>query len=161
MKLTETLTVVVIVGILAGLSIPTVLKTSDKAKVNTAIAVLAQQFRAKRLDFETGTRTVCIRSSPDRKVTEFSADSNCQVWQTLGAVEIDTKNTTFRTVAGIAGKSNSGIYRASWGDTVAGYGGSWGQLGRITITSGSHSACLFLNNVEGDFVIRYGNSCNR
>ena len=59
---------------------------------------------------------------------------------------------------------NGGIYyRASWADTRGGLGGSWGQLGRIVLTTPEISAkkCLFLFRVDGSWNIRDNHSCNR
>jgi len=53
------------------------------------------------------------------------------------------------------------IYRASWADTKGGLGGSWGQLGRITlVASGTpDKRCLFLFRVDGSWDIRQDDRC--
>ena len=84
-------------------------------------------------------------------------------WQSLTAgVGIDTANSTLRRVSGVGGNDGT-IYRVSWADTRGGLGGSWGQLGRLTLTAEgtTDKRCLFLFRVDGSWDIREDNRCQR
>jgi len=77
------------------------------------------------------------------------------------------KNTRYQATGGgshpisLCMAASETIYRASWGDTREGLGGSWGQLGRITLVAAGtpDKRCLFLFRVDGSWDIRQDNRC--
>lgn len=106
--------------------------------------------------------TLCMTEDEYRATYAKIKGSNCTMvtsWSHLpSGVAIDEKNSTLRRVAGIAG-GRGNIYRVSWADTKAGYGGSWGQLGRLTLMAGSRRKCLFISMVDGSWQIKEGKKC--
>lgn len=165
MKLAEKLTVVAIVGILAAISLPTYLDLVNRFKLNAAINQIVESMKQTRyaaLDEEP--KTVCIRTTVDRIEIAGIHGTDCENgvgWnQAPSGIKIDEPNSTLRRVASVAGNHGK-IYRASWATTAAGYGGSWGQLGRITLTIGTHRKCVFLKNVQGDIEVKRNRSCLR
>ncbi|HLO85473.1 MAG TPA: type II secretion system protein [Nostocaceae cyanobacterium] len=164
MKLSEQLVVITIIGILIAFLFPSIVGIKNRIELSTAINTLAQAFRKARMDSigEFTPMTVCIAEVNKKVAYANISGGNCDKisnWQYLGSgVIIDRPNSTFRTVTGVAGNGGK-VYRASWGDTEAGLGGSWGQLGRITLVQGKNRKCIFLSNVKGDFDVREGKRC--
>ncbi len=164
----ELMVVLIILGISSAIAIPSLLQFIARAQLNSATFELAQQFKQTRFDAmgEGSTpKTLCIRQSTGVEFTHING-TECEVvqsWQKVTAgVSIDTANSTLRTVKEIAGNGGT-IYRASWADTQAGFGGSSGQLGRLTLKTEwiTSKKCLFLFDVNGEWNIREDKNCLR
>ncbi|MFM8300085.1 MAG: prepilin-type N-terminal cleavage/methylation domain-containing protein [Microcystis aeruginosa] len=162
-----TLTLITIL-LLIGFSILS--RLIAELRLDIATFELSQHWKFTRFD-ATGSGTtptaLCMKRSAEWQieVAKIPGD-DCETvtgWQSLTAgVGIDMANSTLRRVKGPAG-NNGTIYRVSWGDTKGGLGGSWGQLGRLTLTAQGTTAkrCLFLFRVDGSWDIREDNRCQR
>ncbi|MGB3693073.1 MAG: prepilin-type N-terminal cleavage/methylation domain-containing protein [Spirulinaceae cyanobacterium] len=164
--LIEAMIVLVIISIFAAIAIPTYLHFASKAKLRAAIFELSQFWKETRFDaMDSGSTpsTICMAESTSNQVVYAKLNGkDCNLvtaWHSLPrGVSIDEENSTLRTVSGVAGNDGK-IYRVSWADTKAGYGGSWGQLGRITLQAGTAKQCLFLFSTKGDWEARKGKKC--
>ena len=168
MKKSELIVVVVILSILASIGIPSYLNWLNKSKLSIAITSLAQWMRYTRYESigDTNPKTICINDNDQQLKVAVIPETDCESvtnWRDLpSGVIIDRLNSSLRTQPGVAG-NNGTIYRASWADTAAGIGGSWGQLGRITLMSNNSTErkCIFLSHVDGRFDVRNGDRCIR
>lgn len=167
--LLEFLIVVLIISILIGISLPIYGRMMASIRLNSAIHELSQQWKMTRIHSigeGDSPRSICIQELNDKIQYAVIEGTQCETtndWKFLHkGVTIDETNSTLRTVTGIAGNGGV-IYRASWADTAGGMGGSYGQLGRITliVERFSFRKCLFLYNVEGQWEIRENKSCLR
>jgi type II secretory pathway pseudopilin PulG len=168
MTLLETLIVLLLLSILILLLFNTIIQFLAYIKLNIATNQLAMYWRATRYDAMGGgsqPTTLCMKISEPILFAQI-AGSRCEnvtQWSSLThGVAIDTSNSTLRTVAGIAGNGGT-IYRVSWADTRSGYGGSYGQLGKIVLMSPGTGAkrCLVLFNTDGTWNIRQNSKCQR
>lgn len=160
-----TLTLITIL-LLIGFSILS--RLIAELRLDMATFELSQHWKFTRFD-ATGSGTtptaLCMKDDGRIEVAKIVGD-DCETvseWQSLtNGVNIDTANSTLRRVSGVGG-NNGTIYRVSWADTRGGLGGSWGQLGRLTLTAQGTTAkrCLFLFRVDGSWDIREDNRCQR
>ncbi len=159
--LLEMIIVVMIIGILIAIFLPFYLGVLGKAKLDIAIFELSQYWKHTRFDAIGNGRSaqsLCMKEDELGKV-EYSKilGKDCDTatnWQSLNpGISIDVNNSTLY-------QKNS-IYRVSWADTDAGFGGSSGRLGRLTLIAIGLPAkkCLFLYKVDGSWNIREDNSC--
>ncbi|MCT7977672.1 pilus assembly FimT family protein [Laspinema olomoucense] len=179
--LTELLCVVIIIGILCAVLLPTLMRVIGTFRVNTAILQIHLHAGAARMGAigsafdghnvrEETSRTVCIANTDKGIKFQQIAGTNCEAlsessWIHVGGgVQVDEDNSTFRTRAGIMGKGSGSnpIFRVSFADTRAGLGASYGSLGRVTV---KHSwtperRCYFQFNVDGSSNIRRNKECN-
>ena len=165
MKLSEKLVVVVIIGILSSIGLSTFLGVINRSRLDVAILQIQKSMEFSRIESLTSgqVETFCIKEQLGTVKIGNVSGGDCDevtLWKTLSGVRIDTNNSSLRTSSGVAGNGGS-IYRASWAKTAAGYGASWGQLGRITITAGNKRKCVFLKNIIGEIEVRQGNNCLR
>jgi Tfp pilus assembly protein FimT len=168
--LNETLVVLGLSAILLALLLPTILRLLAEILLGIAISELSWQWKITRLDATgNGTTpiTLCIRETVRYRIEVAKIQGDrCETvtrWQALiPGVEIDENNSTLRRVSGVAGNTGS-IYRVSWADTRSGLGGSWGQLGRLTLIAAgtSRKKCLFLFDTKGGWNIRENQKCNK
>jgi prepilin-type N-terminal cleavage/methylation domain-containing protein len=166
--LTELLVVIVIIGILLSISLPTFQDMLAKMRLNAAIAQLSQWFKHTRLEATADDDlpdTLCITEDQQQvKVKPMYDRSDCSadgIWHNLPqGVLISAADSTLRTSDKASGNGGS-IYRVSWADTDAGLGGSWGQLGKIVLTAGRYTRCVVLFNINGDWEVRDGDRCLR
>jgi prepilin-type N-terminal cleavage/methylation domain-containing protein len=117
-------------------------------RLDMATFELSQHWKFTRFD-ATGSGTtptaLCMKDDGRIEVAKIASD-DCETvseWQSLtDGVDIDTANSTLRRVSGV---------------------GSWGQLGRLTLTAQGTTAkrCLFLFRVDGSWDIREDNRCQR
>lgn len=165
--LLELLVTLTIIAILLMIGFPLLSRSLAEIRLNIATFELSQHWKFARFDATGNGATptaLCMKSTERRiEVAKISGD-NCEAvtgWQSLTeGVGIDTANSTLRRVKGLAGNDGT-IYRVSWADTNGGLGGSWGQLGRLTLIVKGTSAkrCLFLFRVDGSWNIRKDNQC--
>jgi prepilin-type N-terminal cleavage/methylation domain-containing protein len=156
-ELLVTLTLIAIL-LLIGFSILS--RLIAELRLDMATFELSQHWKFTRFD-ATGSGTIpttlCMKDDRRIEVAKIASD-DC----VTAEVGIDTANSTLRRVSGVGG-NNGTIYRVSWADTRGGLGGSWGQLGRLTLTAQGTTAkrCLFLFRVDGSWDIRENNRCQR
>lgn len=165
--LIELLVTLTLIAILLMISFSLLSPLLAEIRLNIATFELSQHWKFTRFDATGNGATptaLCMKSSERRiEVAKISGD-NCEAvteWQSLTkGVGIDTANSTLRRVNGLAG-NNGTLYRVSWADTKGGLGGSWGQLGRLTLIAEGTTAkrCLFLFRVDGSWNIRKDNQC--
>ncbi|MCZ8119202.1 MAG: prepilin-type N-terminal cleavage/methylation domain-containing protein [Microcystis sp. LE18-22.4A] len=162
-ELLVTLTLITIL-LLIGFSILS--RLIAELRLDMATFELSQHWKFTRFDaMGSGTTptTLCMKDDGRIEVAKIAGD-DCETvseWQSLtNGVDIDTTNSTLRRVSGVGGNDGT-IYRVSWADTKGGMGGSWGQLGRLTLTAQGTTAkrCLFLFRVDGSWDIREDNRC--
>ena len=160
----ELLVVLVIIGILVAIALPIFNGIVAGVRLSAATSALSRWFNSTRLESigESIPETLCIRQSATVEVAQISG-TDCESvenWQSLGSVEIDRKNSTLRTVKGVAGNSGS-IYRVSWADTKAGSAASYGQLGKLVLMADGSSdrSCVVLSNVQGEWRIGKNGDC--
>jgi Tfp pilus assembly protein FimT len=166
----EMLVTIILLGILLTIALSLYHRLIARLRLNTATFEISQQWKATRYQaMGEGSRplSLCMAESEAEqiKVAKVQGDEceNVTDWTPITrGVSIDTNNSTLRRVSGTAGNQGT-IYRASWADTRGGLGGSWGQLGRITlVASGTpDKRCLFLFRVDGSWDIREDASCIR
>ncbi|MGC1244948.1 MAG: prepilin-type N-terminal cleavage/methylation domain-containing protein [Spirulinaceae cyanobacterium] len=164
--LIEVMIVMIIIGIIVAIALPSIFQIVSKFKLRAAIFELSQFWKETRLDAtDSGNipSTICMAESASNQVVYAQVQGkycdSVTSWQYLPrGVSIDEENSTLRTVSGVAGNDGK-IYRVSWADTNAGYGGSWGQLGRITLQAGTGRQCLVLFNIKGEWETRKGTKC--
>jgi prepilin-type N-terminal cleavage/methylation domain-containing protein len=161
----ELLVVVVIIGILIAIAIPAFNGILGRARLSAATSTLSRWFNSTRLDSigEAIPETLCIKQSATVEISQISGTDceDVENWQSLpSGVQIDLTNSTLRTVKAVAGNKGS-IYRASWAETKAGSGGSYGQLGKLVLMADGTSdrSCVVLAKVQGDWDIRYNYDC--
>ena len=140
------------------------------ARLNLAAFELSQAWKVTRFDALGGgdyPDTLCMHAVEPQQIRYAQIrGSDCQEvlhWRSLTrGVGIDRENSTLRTVKAIAGNGGD-IYRVSWADTQGGMGGSWGQLGRLTlqVPGLKRKKCLFLFRVDGSWDIREDRQCHR
>ena len=164
----EAMVTLIIAGILAAIILPALFQFASKSKLRTATFELSQTWKETRFDAMDSSHdplTVCMAESTANQVIYAKVKGrycdSIASWQTLPqGVSIDEVNSTLRKVSGVAGNDGK-IYRVSWANTNAGYGGSWGQLGRITLQAGIAKQCLVLFNTKGQWDIRKDRKCVR
>lgn len=162
----EAMVVLIIAGILAAIATPALFQFVSKSKLSTATSELSQTWKETRfdaMDSRDDPSTVCMAESSTNQVIYAKVKGrycdSITSWQTLPqGVSLDEENSTLRKVSGVAGNHGK-IYRVSWANTNAGYGGSWGQLGRITLQAGTAKKCLVLFNTEGQWDMREDRKC--
>jgi Tfp pilus assembly protein FimT len=170
LTLLETLISLTMLGILVALIYPMMFRLMMLQRLKIVSFELLEHWKLTRMQ-ATGNgsypTTLCMGEfSPGQISYTQIAGSQCEtatqwIYLTTG-VSIDTDNSTLRTVNGVAGNGGT-IYRVSWADTRAGYGASYGQLGKIvlTIQGLSYRTCLVLYNVDGSLALRYNEQCQR
>ena len=167
LELLVTLTLIAIL-LLIGLSLLS--RLLAELRLDMATFELSQHWKFTRFD-ATGSGATptafCMKDATEQRIEVAKiAGDDCETvseWQSLtDGVGIDTANSTLRRVSGVGGNDGT-IYRVSWADTRGGLGGSWGQLGRLTLTAQGTNAkrCLFLFRVDGSWDIRKDNRCQR
>lgn len=167
MKLTELLTSVSIVGLLATYTVPVSLRIMANAKVTGALLQLHQTSKQSRYDAIVNygqVRSVAIFSGEKPAIAEC-LDGVCA--KPMPMPEGIVIKSTFRGIdAKVAGKA--GADRAtlvSWSsETNAGIGGSFGQHGSITFSHpwSLKKFCLVRGGAfgnEGEYVIRKDKEC--
>jgi len=164
----EMLVTLILLGILLTMAIPFYQRLMAWIRLNIATFEISQHWKNTRYQ-ATGEGShplsLCMAENETQqiKVAKVQGDEceNVTDWTPITrGVSIDTDNSSLRRVSGPAGNQGT-IYRASWSDTRGGLGGSWGQLGRITlVASGTpDKRCLFLFHVDGSWDIRQDNRC--
>lgn len=164
----EMLVTLILLGILLTMAIPFYQRLMAWIRLNIATFEISQQWKNTRYQ-ATGEGShplsLCMAENETQqiKVAKVQGDEceNVTDWTPITrGVSIDTDNSTLRRVSGPVGNQGT-IYRSSWADTRGGLGGSWGQLGRITlVASGTpDKRCLFLFRVDGSWDIRQDNKC--
>lgn len=164
--LTELLVVITIIGILTSISWQTFHDIFAKIRLNATITQLSSWFKHTRLVATADNDlpdTLCIKEDNQQVQLKPVYDrSDCSpdgTWHNLPkGVLISTADSTLRTSDKASGNGGN-IYRVSWADTNAGLGASWGQLGKIVITSGRYTRCIVLFNINGDWEVRDGKKC--
>jgi Tfp pilus assembly protein PilE len=168
--LTEILVTIVIAGILLGISLSMYQRLMAWLRLNIATAELSQHWKTTRyqaIGEGSAPSTLCVAEFENERIQHARVHGDdCTAvthWEFLTrGVKIDEDNSTLRRVSGVAGNSGK-IYRVSWADTRGGIGGSWGQLGRITLLAPGtpEKRCLFLFDTDGSWNIREDGRCNR
>ena len=164
----EMLVTLILLGILLTLALSVYHRLMAWIRLNIATFEISQQWKNTRYQ-ATGEGfhplSLCMAESETEqiKVAKVQGDEceNVTDWTPITrGVSIDTDNSTLRLVSGPMGSKGT-IYRASWADTKGGLGGSWGQLGRITLVAAGtpDKSCLFLFRVDGSWDIRQDNKC--
>jgi Tfp pilus assembly protein FimT len=164
----EMLVTLILLGILLTMAIPFYQRLMAWIRLNIATFEISQHWKNTRYQ-ATGEGShplsLCMAENETQqiKVAKVQGDEceNVTDWTPITrGVSIDTDNSSLRRVSGPAGNQGT-IYRSSWADTRGGLGGSWGQLGRITlVASGTpDKRCLFLFHVDGSWDIRQDNRC--
>jgi hypothetical protein len=162
------LVTLILLGILLTLALSAYHRLMAWIRLNIATFEISQQWKNTRYQ-ATGEGSdplsLCMAASETEqiKVAKVQGDEceNVTDWTPITrGVSIDTDNSTLRRVSGPMGSKGT-IYRASWADTKGGLGGSWGQLGRITLVAAGtpNKSCLFLFRVDGSWDIRQDNKC--
>jgi hypothetical protein len=164
------LVTLILLGILLTIALSLYHRLMAWIRLNTATFEISQQWKATRyqaMGEGSNPLSLCMAESETEqiKVAKVQGDEceNVAHWTPITrGVSIDTDNSTLRRVSGPAGNQGT-IYRASWADTRGGLGGSWGQLGRITLVAAGtpDKRCLFLFRVDGSWDIREDNRCVR
>lgn len=166
--LTELVCSVLLIGTLSAIAIPTMMRLIGNVKVSMAITELTLHGGKSRYDSigESSPNTLCAKNDKNGILYQNITGTDCDSvtsWQSISNVKIDTKNSTLRTVRGVAGNSGGKdpIYRLSFADTDAGYGASYGQLGKLVIQHPwtPKQKCLVLSHVNGRNDIREDNKC--
>ncbi|WP_430014319.1 prepilin-type cleavage/methylation domain-containing protein [Microcystis ichthyoblabe FBCC-A1114] len=164
----EMLVTLILLGILLTIALSVYHRLMAWIRLNIATFEISQHWKHTRYQ-ATGEGSdplsLCMAENETQqiKVAKVQGDKceNVTDWTPITrGVSIDTDNSTLRRVSGPVGNQGK-IYRASWADTRGGLGGSWGQLGRITlVASGTpDKRCLFLFRVDGSWDIRKDNRC--
>lgn len=166
----EMLVTLILLGILLTIALSFYQRLMARIRLNIATFEISQQWKNTRYQAMGGGSyplSLCMtESEPEQiKIAKVQGDrcENVTDWTPITpGVSIDTDNSTLRRVSGPAGNQGT-IYRASWADTKGGLGGSWGQLGRITLVAPGtpDKRCLFLFRVDGSWDIRQDNKCVR
>jgi len=170
-SLTELLVSMAIVGILAAIATPILVRIIGDFRVSAAIAEVRAATRVSRYDAMTGQkpRTLCAgNSSVGLKYLSIEGrdcDDITTSWNEIKSVKVDLEHSTLRSVKGFAGNSQDEdrIYRLSYANTRGGYGGSYGQLGKLVVTHPwtPNRKCIVLSRVNGFTDIREGKACLR
>lgn len=169
--LTELITALTIIGILAAIAFPIFLRILALLKLNHSQNLIAIEFKATRYEaMGSGFhRSICIRENPNTQQIEiaqtpYALCETITAWKSLPrGVQIDHNNSTLRTVSTLAGFSGNQIYRASWSDTNGGLGGSYGQLGKIVLKhprTGNERRCVVLSYIDGNYTLRRNGGCS-
>ncbi|MEG3438675.1 prepilin-type N-terminal cleavage/methylation domain-containing protein [Pannus brasiliensis CCIBt3594] len=168
--LLELLITLVLLGILLAIGLSILLRLMAWTRLNIAASELAAHWRTTRyqaMGEGTNPWTLCMEEIDNEQLRHARIQgSNCEDvtdWQLLTrGVSIDEDNSTLRKGTGVAG-NNGKIYRVSWADTRGGLGGSWGQLGRLTLIAPGtpEKKCLFLFDTDGSWNIREDTRCDR
>lgn len=167
LTMTELLVSGAIVGVIAAVAVPMLLRAIGNAQVRIAVAEIMLQIKGRRYDAmdEELPRSLCVREVDGKVHVARSNGLDCYSsdiqWITLSAdVKLDAKNTTLPSTVNIAGNGGN-TYRFSFADTAGGLGGSYGQLGRVTVTHpwASFRGCVFLSHVDGTYRDAYGKEC--
>lgn len=166
----EMLVTLILLGILLTIALSVYHRLMAWIRLNIATFEISQQWKNTRYQATGGGShplSLCMAESETEQIKVAKVQGgrceNVTDWTPITrGVSIDTNNSTLRRVSGPAGNQGT-IYRASWSDTRGGLGGSWGQLGRITlVASGTpDKRCLFLFRVDGSWDIRQDNRCVR
>ncbi|MFM6056690.1 MAG: prepilin-type cleavage/methylation domain-containing protein, partial [Microcystis aeruginosa] len=166
----EMLVTLILLGILLTIALSVYQRLMAWIRLNIATFEISQQWKNTRyqaMGEGSYPLSLCMAESETEqiKVAKVQGDEceNVTDWTPITrGVSIDTDNSTLRRVSGPVGNQGT-IYRASWADTRGGLGGSWGQLGRITlVASGTpDKRCLFLFRVDGSWDIRQDDRCVR
>jgi type II secretory pathway pseudopilin PulG len=164
----EMLVTLILLGILLTIALSVYHRFMAWIRLNIATFEISQQWKNTRYQATGGGShpiSLCMAASETEQIKVAKVEGNeCENvtdWTPITrGVSIDTNNSTLRRVNGPAGNQGT-IYRASWGDTREGLGGSWGQLGRITLVAAGtpDKRCLFLFRVDGSWDIRQDNRC--
>ncbi|GBF54975.1 hypothetical protein N0824_02844 [Microcystis sp. 0824] len=164
----EMLVTLVLLAILLTIAFSVYHRLMAWIRLNIATFEISQHWKNTRYQAMGGGShplSLCMTASETEqiKVAKVQGDEceNVTDWTPVTrGVSIDTNNSTLRRVNGPVGNQGT-IYRASWADTRGGLGGSWGQLGRITlVASGTpDKRCLFLFRVDGSWDIRQDDRC--
>jgi Tfp pilus assembly protein FimT len=167
--LSELLITLALAAILLTISLSMYQRLLAWIRLNIATSELSQHWKATRYQaMGDGSQlsTLCIAELENEHIqyAQIHGDDCTQVahWQFLTpGVGIDENRSTLRRVSGIAG-NNGEIYRVTWADTRGGIGGTWGQLGRVTLVAPGtpDKKCLFLFNVDGSWNIREDSQCD-
>ncbi len=168
LTLSELLIGITLLTVLIIICWPLIMRLIAWIRLNIATFQLSQQWKFTRYAAIGNGRTpttLCITESQTGRIQYAQIwGNNCEGlrgWESLiSGVSIDRNRSTLRTVASVAGNGGL-IYRVSWADTRAGMGGSWGQLGRLTLTAEGtpERRCLVLFRVDGSWNIREDNNC--
>lgn len=140
--LLETLVIIVIIGILAALAIPSWLSFVTRQRVGSANGRVLQILMAAKSQATTDKIDwqVSFRPTPDGfEYSLHPTESNPAHWEAIDGVFLDPQNTTFYR------NRTTGIYRMQFDWT----GTANGQLGRITLVSGNHSRCVIVSTLLG------------
>jgi type II secretory pathway pseudopilin PulG len=166
----EMLVTLILLGILLTIALSVYHRFMAWIRLNIATFEISQQWKNTRYQATGGGShpiSLCMAASETEQIKVAKVEGNeCENvtdWTPITrGVSIDTNNSTLRRVSGPAGNQGT-IYRASWADTRGGLGGSWGQLGRITLVAPGtpDKRCLFLFRVDGSWDIRQDNRCVR
>ncbi|AVQ73623.1 hypothetical protein MTo_02569 [Microcystis aeruginosa NIES-1211] len=166
----EMLVTLILLAILLTIALSVYHRLMAWIRLNLATFEISQQWKNTRYQATGGGShplSLCMTASEPEQIKVAKVQGgrceNVTDWIPITrGVSIDTNNSTLRRVSGPAGNKGK-IYRASWADTKGGLGGSWGQLGRITlVASGTpDKRCLFLFRVDGSWDIRQDNRCVR
>lgn len=169
-SLTELLVSMAIVGILAAIATPILMRIIGDFRVSAAIAEVRAATRISRYDAMTGQkpRTLCAGNNEQGlkylSIEGTDCDEIATSWMEIKSVKVDLEQSTLRSVKGLAGNAQGGedkIYRLSYANTKGGYGGSYGQLGKLVITHPwtPKRKCIVLSAVDGFTEIREGKAC--
>lgn len=166
----EMLVTIILLGILLTIALSFYHRWMAWIRLNIATFEISQQWKNTRYQaMGEGSHplSLCMAESETEQIKVAKVQGgqceNVTDWTPITrGVSIDTDNSTLRRVSGPVGNQGT-IYRASWADTRGGLGGSWGQLGRITlVASGTpDKRCLFLFRVDGSWDIREDGRCVR
>jgi Tfp pilus assembly protein FimT len=166
----EMLVTIILLGILLTIAFSLYHRLMARIRLNTATFEISQQWKHTRyqaMGEGANPLSLCMAESETEQIkiarVQGNECENVTQWTPITrGVSIDTDNSTLRRVNGVAGNQGT-IYRASWADTRGGLGGSWGQLGRITLIAAGtpDKRCLFLFRVDGSWDIREDTSCVR
>jgi Tfp pilus assembly protein PilE len=168
LTISELLIAVMLLTVLIIIGFPLIMRLIAWIRLNIATFQLSQQWKFTRYEAIGKGRiptTLCITEWQTGQIQYARIwGSNCEGlsnWEFLiSGVSLDRNRSTLRTVASVAGNGGL-IYRVSWADTRGGMGGSWGQLGRLTLTAPGtpERRCLVLFRVDGSWNIREDNNC--
>ena len=164
----EMLVTLILLGILLTIALSVYHRLMAWIRLNIATFEISQQWKNTRYQATGGGShplSLCMAETETEQIKVAKVQGNeCENvtdWTPITrGVSIDTDNSTLRLVSGPAGNQGT-IYRASWSDTRGGLGGSWGQLGRITLVASgtTDKRCLFLFRVDGSWDIRQDDRC--
>jgi prepilin-type N-terminal cleavage/methylation domain-containing protein len=140
--LLETLVIIVVIGILAALGVPSWLSFVTRQRVGSANSQVFQVLMAAKSQATTDKIDWQVSFRPTPNGFEYSlhpTESHPAHWESIDGVFIDPQDTTFYR------DRDSGIYRMQFDWT----GAANGQLGRITLVSDNHSRCIVVSTLLG------------